>query len=59
MHTLTGYVDESLVKKSKRLTKPWSEQTIDVAYRARPLPFYMGKEAQEKTEIAPKFFNKE
>lgn len=54
-HTLTGYVDDSWGETSKRLAKPLRERTTDVSYRARPLPFYMGRGAQEKTQIADRF----
>jgi hypothetical protein len=50
--TLTGYVpisfDESAVV-------PMSARTYDVIYRAREVPFALGKLAQEKFEIAQSF----
>jgi hypothetical protein len=52
LHTLTGYVCDSLVEKSARFVKPLDAREIDVGYRARQLPFYMGRGAQEKTDIA-------
>jgi hypothetical protein len=55
--TLTGYVDDEMIKKTEYLTKPLENRVIDVGYRARQLPYYMGKGAQEKTEIAKKFVN--
>lgn len=54
-HTLTGYVDDALVKLAKKITKPESKRTIDIGYRARPLPFFLGKGGQEKTMIAEEF----
>jgi len=54
-HTLTGYVDDGLVELAKRLGKPDRERRIDVGYRARKLPFRMGKGGQEKAAIAVKF----
>ncbi len=57
-HTLTGYVDRQLIEKVKKYSKPIKTRTIDVGYRARRLPFYMGKGAQEKFEIANLFINK-
>ena len=53
--TLTGYVGEDLIAKAKRLARPYEKRTIDVGYRARQLPFFMGKGAQEKSDIAVKF----
>jgi hypothetical protein len=53
--TLPGYVSEHLVTKAKRFARPSEKRTIDVGYRARQLPFFMGKGAQEKGDIATKF----
>lgn len=55
--TLAGYVDDELVQISNKLTKTLNKRKYDIGYRARELPFYMGKGAQEKTDIA-KFFIK-
>lgn len=46
---LTGYVPETLLS-----VKPpdISERDIDIGYRARRLPYWLGKLAQEKTTIA-------
>lgn len=54
-HTLTGYVDDSLINLAKSITKPEDDRTVDIGYRARPLPYYMGKGAQEKTQIGEEF----
>ena len=54
-YTLTGYVSDDLVEKARRWTRPQSQRPIDVGYRARPLPFYMGRGSQEKTGIADEF----
>lgn len=53
--TLTGYVDPKLLEISKRFYKPYEKRKIDVSYRARELPYYMGREAQEKVDIAKEF----
>lgn len=50
--TLTGYVCNELIEKSKKFIKTFEDREVDVGYRARVLPFYMGKGAQEKTDIA-------
>ena len=55
IQTLTGYVDDALIEKAHRMTKPYDDRSIDVGYRARPLGFWMGKGAQEKTDIAAGF----
>ncbi len=56
--TLTGYVDDEMVKNARCAYKDFSNRTIDVGYRARKLPFYMGKGAQEKHEISNVFREK-
>ena len=52
---LTGYVCDQLIEKSLRFERPFHLRNIDVGYRARQLPFYMGRGAQEKSDIANKF----
>ncbi len=54
-HNLTGYVSDNLVELGNKLTKPFSKRHIDIGYRARQLPYYMGKGAQEKHLIAELF----
>lgn len=56
--TLTGYVCDSLLEKARRFSKPFDSRDIDVGYRARTLPFYMGRGAQEKTDIAKGFIER-
>jgi len=53
--TLPGYVSDDLIAVAQKITKPENEREIDVGYRARRLPFYMGKGAQEKHEIGIRF----
>lgn len=55
VYNLTGYVSNDLVKLAQTLSKPDKERTIDVSYRARQLPFYMGQGSQEKYSIALEF----
>ncbi len=55
VHTLTGYVSNDLIRKAAQFAKPDYARTIDVGYRGRQLPFYMGKGAQEKYQIALRF----
>jgi hypothetical protein len=52
---LTGYVCDQLIEKSSKFEKLFHLRDIDVGYRARQLPFYMGRGAQEKSDIAIKF----
>jgi len=54
-HTLTGFVSDDLVETAARWSLPDGQRRIDVGYRGRQLPFFMGKGAQEKTVIAQEF----
>lgn len=55
--TLTGYIDKNNYSGFAKKRKPFSDRTLDVSYRARQLPFYMGRGAQEKSYIAKEFIN--
>ena len=50
--TLTGYVPDHL---RDRPVKPLGERAVDVGYRARDLPFWLGRSAQEKAWIGKHF----
>jgi hypothetical protein len=52
---IPGYVSEELVDIGRRLTIPLERRTIDVGYRGRPLPAYLGRGALEKYEIGVRF----
>jgi len=54
-HTLTGYVNSNLVDITNNFFIPYEKRTLDISYRARELPYFMGKEAQEKVDIAKEF----
>ncbi len=58
VHTLTGYVSPDLVKRAERLKRADAQRPIDVGYRARRLPFYMGRGGQEKSDIAGEFMRR-
>ncbi|MDQ2854155.1 MAG: glycosyltransferase [Chloroflexota bacterium] len=49
---LTGYVPEELLSLP---LVPYQHRTVDVAYRGRRLPAWLGSLAQEKTTIAERF----
>lgn len=55
---LPGYVSASLIEAASRLTVPDRQRRIDVGYRGRPLAYYMGKGAREKTFIAREFLKR-
>lgn len=54
---IPGYVSENLIKNSHKYVKPMNKRIIDIGYRGRQLPAYMGKGAFEKTNIASNFIN--
>lgn len=49
---LTGYVPQRLVERE---VPPYDARPIDVGYRARRLPPWLGRLAREKAEIADRF----
>lgn len=53
--TIPGFVGVDLLREASRFARPQSERSIDIGYRARTLPFYMGRGAQEKSEIGRRF----
>ncbi|HEX3229369.1 MAG TPA: hypothetical protein VHQ95_10410 [Pyrinomonadaceae bacterium] len=55
IHYLTGYVSDEMIDLAHRLTIPDEKRSLDIGYRARSLPYYMGRGAQEKTEVAVEF----
>ncbi len=50
--TLTGFVPAGLVS---RVVPPIATRPIDVGYRARKLPYHLGRLGLEKWEIVPRF----
>lgn len=56
--TLPGYVSDDLIDQARRRFIPDHERAIDIGYRARRLPYYMGAGAQEKHQIAQQFLDR-
>jgi len=52
---LPAYVGRELCQVADRHERPYEERTLDVGYRGRPMPAYMGAGAQEKREIGERF----
>lgn len=52
VNVLTGYVDRELCARD---VPPYAQRRIDVGYRARKLPPWLGDLSQEKTRIALQF----
>ena len=55
VYTIPGYAAENLVELAEQITVPDEDRRIDVGYRGRTLPPYMGRGAREKAEIGLKF----
>ncbi len=53
--TLTGYVSDHLLEAAGRFAQPDAARAVDVGYRGRPLPAYLGRGAQDKTLIGERF----
>jgi hypothetical protein len=54
-HNVPGYVSQELLNAADRYSRSEAARTIDVGYRGRSLPLYMGRGAQEKTVIGTSF----
>ena len=52
---IPGYVSEDLIEAAHRFAVPDHVRTVDVGYRGRPLPPYLGHGAMEKHEIGARF----
>jgi hypothetical protein len=50
-----GYVSEELLEAASRFAVPDGKRSVDVGYRGRPLPPYLGRGAQEKHLIGQRF----
>lgn len=55
---IPGYVSDGLLKAAEQFATRDRDRTVDIAYRGRPLEFYMGKGAQEKSGIAIEFLKR-
>jgi hypothetical protein len=55
INVLTGYVPQNL--KTIKSIPTYEERKIDIGYRARPIPFWLGELSQEKQRIAEYFLN--
>jgi hypothetical protein len=50
-----GYVSEDLIAAAARRARTYDTRPVDVGYRGRPLPVYMGRGSQEKAAIGEQF----
>ncbi|EKD28643.1 MAG: hypothetical protein ACD_79C00252G0008 [uncultured bacterium] len=53
-HVFTGYIDDNVIETFKKKYLSHKNRKIDIAYRARKLPYWFGKHGQNKYEIAEK-----
>lgn len=52
---IPGYVSDDCLAAAQRFALPVDQRTIDVGYRGRKLPPYMGRGSREKYTIGPEF----
>lgn len=52
---LAGYIDETAIEKVAAVRKPHAERTVDLGYRARKTPFWLGKASVYKWRITEVF----
>jgi len=52
---LTGYIDERSVQEVSLFSKPHRERSIDIGYRARKLPFWLGRHGVIKWQLTERF----
>ena len=52
---LTGFIDDADIAMMRRLARPFEARDIDVGYRARDLPPYVGRYGRLKAEIGERF----
>jgi hypothetical protein len=52
---LPGYVSGAILEAGRRFSVPLGRRTVDVGYRGRPLPPFMGRGAMEKHGIGVRF----
>jgi hypothetical protein len=55
---IPGYVSDRMVSHAARFARPDAEREVDVGYRGRPLPPYVGRGGLEKYEIGVEFLER-
>lgn len=56
--TLTGFINEGAIEKIIKFAKPHKERSLDIGYRARKLPFWLGRHGVLKWKITEVFQEK-
>lgn len=55
--TFTGFVDEDTLAKIERLSQEDIKRDVDIGYRARSLPYWLGRHGQIKGDVAKAVLN--
>jgi hypothetical protein len=55
IHNFPGYVSDAMLDGARRYALPDDRRDIDVGYRGRPLPSWLGRAAREKSLIGEEF----
>ena len=55
VHNYPGYVSDDMIEGGRRYGLPEEDRDIDVGYRGRSLPSWLGRAAQEKAIIGTEF----
>jgi len=55
LSTIPGFAGDGLLKQASRWARSEADRSIDIGYRGRRLPYYMGRGAQEKAGIGERF----
>lgn len=58
VYTIPGFVGSELLNAAQRWQKPYAERTIDIGYRGRQAPAWLGYGGYEKGQIAEEFKNR-
>lgn len=54
---LTGYIDEGSLSEVQQFCRPHSERPIDLGYRARKVPFWLGRHGLVKWQLTERFLD--
>lgn len=55
VHNFPAYASDTLVSKAKQFSKPLEQRTVDIGYRAREVPYHLGRATYDKWLIGEEF----
>jgi hypothetical protein len=58
IYNIPGYVSSEIEQMGQKFCKPEAQRSIDIGYRGRRLPYYLGRGSQEKHLIGVEFKKK-